>query len=204
MATCELNLGLHLQYHFVGLDKHANNADTAVEPTVLTEPPQSPAEPTMSQPCNDEQTVATDPPTCELDDATIAEGDEHTRQIIGSPLASMMSVENPEAFMDIVSIAPAKGQRPLSIMSDTNFEAMSNPDKFPCGTECFSADRPRKLTYRKYFNQRLLDVDGRFARDIDYLFAAQYIVEAKQISDDWSNFKNLTGHCSHCTRAYTA
>ena len=37
-----------------------------------------------------------------------------------------------------------------------------------------SSDRPRKLTY---INQRLLDVDGRFARDLDYLFVAQYIVE---------------------------
>ena len=36
----------------------------------------------------------------------------------------------------------------------------------------------------KYFNQRLLDVDGRFARDLDYLFLAQYIVEAKQVMDD--------------------
>ena len=33
----------------------------------------------------------------------------------------------------------------------------------------------------KYFNQRLLYVSGRFARDLDYLFVAQYIVEAKQI-----------------------
>ena len=158
MATCELNLGLLLQYHFVGLDKHANNADTAVEPNVLTEPPQSP-EPTVSLSCNDEQTDGTDLPTHELDNATIEQGDEHTRQITGSPLASMMSVENPEAFMDIVSIAPAEGQRPLSIMSDTNFEAMSNPDKFPCGTACFNADRPHKLTYRLTRDFLMLMVD---------------------------------------------
>ena len=54
--------------------------------------------------------------------------------------------------------------------------------------EHLNSDRPRKLTYRKYFNQRLLDVDGRFARDLDYLFVAQYIVEAKQVSDDGNNF----------------
>ena len=40
-----------------------------------------------------------------------------------------------------------------------------------------------KLTYRKYFNQRLLVVDGRFATDLDYLFVAQHIVEAKQVHD---------------------
>ena len=65
---------------------------------------------------------------------------------------------------------------------------MSNPDKFPFGTGTFNTDRPRKLTYRKYSNQRLMDVDGRFARDLDYLFVAQYIVEANQVLDDGNNF----------------
>ena len=73
-------------------------------------------------------------------------------------------------------------------MTDANFEAMSNPDKFPYSSGTYSSDRPRKLTYRKYFNQRLLDVDGRFARDLDYLFVVQYIVEAKQVQDDGTNF----------------
>ena len=62
------------------------------------------------------------------------------------------------------------------------------PDKFCFGKGTYNAERPRKLTYRKYFNQRLLDVDGRFARDLDYLFVAQYIVEAKQVLDDGSNY----------------
>ena len=73
-------------------------------------------------------------------------------------------------------------------MTDPNFEAMFNPDKFCLGSGAFSSERPRKLTYRKYFNQRLLDIDGRFARDLDYLFVAQYIVEAKQVLDDGNNF----------------
>ena len=44
--------------------------------------------------------------------------------------------------------------------------------------------KDRKITARKYFNQRLLHKDGRFASDIDYLLAAQYTAEAKQIRDD--------------------
>ena len=87
-----------------------------------------------------------------------------------------------------VYIAPAEGEKPLNIMTDANFEAMSNPDKFPYSSGTYSSDRPRKLTNRKYFNQRLLDVDGRFARDLDYLFVAKYIVEAKQVLDDGNNF----------------
>ena len=42
----------------------------------------------------------------------------------------MMSLENPEAFGQIFSIAPAEGQKPLSIMTDKAFETMFNPDKF--------------------------------------------------------------------------
>ena len=48
--------------------------------------------------------------------------------------------------------------------------------------------RPRKLTYRKYFNARLLDIDGRFAKDLDYLFVAQNITEAKQVLNVGNNF----------------
>ena len=33
-----------------------------------------------------------------------------------------------------------------------------------------------------------MDVDGRFARDLHYLFVAQYTVEAKQVLDDGNNF----------------
>ena len=78
----------------------------------------------------------------------------------------MMSLENPE---QIVSIAPAEGQ--TIIMSDPNFELMCNPDKFCYGKGGFGNKRQRKITYRKYFNARLQDIDGRFA---DYLFVAQY------------------------------
>ena len=57
-----------------------------------------------------------------------------------------------------VAPAPAEGQRLLSIMTDDQFESICNPDKFPYGA--FNSSRDRKITYRKYFNQRLLDQDG--------------------------------------------
>ena len=37
---------------------------------------------------------------------------------------------NPEAFGLTVSIPPAEGNKPLSIMMDTKFEAMVKPDNF--------------------------------------------------------------------------
>ncbi len=86
-----------------------------------------------------------------------------------------------------VSVAPAENQRPLGILTDEFFEELAFPDKFPLGTGGLtSTKRPVRLTARKYFNQRLLNCDGRFARDTDYLFAAQYATEKKQIADNIS------------------
>ena len=93
----------------------------------------------------------------------------------------------PETFLDendIYSIAPGEKQSPLAFLSDPHFEVLSNPDKYPLGNNSFSTERSKRLTVRKFFNQRLLNVDGRFARDIDYLLTAQYIVEAKQVQDE--------------------
>ena len=169
----EIFIGLILQYHYVGLDK-LPVCGASVQQHAQSSP-------------NDTNTNS-DNVHESLDDATIDEGDEHRRQISGAPMASMMCVENPETSKEIICVAPAEGEKPLNIMTDSNFEAMSNPDKFPFGNGTFSSERPKKLTYRKYSNQRLLDVDGRFARDLDYLFVAQYIVEAKQVLDDGNNF----------------
>ena len=175
-AECEIFVGLILQYHYVGLDK-LPVCGYSVEQNTQSSP-------IVSEQANTNSPVADK----SLDGATIEEGDEHRRQISGAPMASMMCVENPESFKEIICVAPAEGEKPLNIMTDSNFEAMSNPDKFPFCNGTFRSERPKKLTYRKYFNQRLLDVDGRFARDLDYLFVAQYIVEAKQVLDDGNNF----------------
>ena len=172
-AECEIFIGLILQYHYVGLDKLPVRGASVQQHT-------------QSNP--DDTNTKSDNVHESLDDATIEEGDEHRRQISGAPMASMMCVESPETSKEIICVAPAEGEKPLNIMTDSHFEAMSNPDKFPFANGTFSSERPKKLTYRKYFNQRLLDFDGRFARDLDYLFVAQYIVEAKQVLDDGNNF----------------
>ena len=159
-GTSQGNVYIAEQYHYVGLDK-------------------------IEVPSNVCESESTDD---SLNDVTIEEGDEHTRQITGGPQESMLSVENPEADDQIYSVAPAEGQKPIYIMTDTYFEEMRNPDKLCFGSGGFTAERPRKLTYRKYFNQRILDVEGRFAKDLDFLFVAQHVVEAKQILDVANNF----------------
>ena len=97
-------IGLIEQFHYVGLDKVSSNRESNGQYEEV------------------------------LDDATIEEGDAHTRQITCCPQESMLSAENPEADAQTYSVAPAEGQKPLWIMTDTNFEEMANPDKFCFGT----------------------------------------------------------------------
>lgn len=110
-----------------------------------------------------------------LDDKSI-EGDAFRREISGAPLESFLTAESPELNAQVYSIAPGEGQIPILIMTDHHFEELCNPDKFCFGSGGFYENRPKNITLRKYFNQRILDVDGRFARDVEYLFVAQYSV----------------------------
>ena len=49
--------------------------------------------------------------------------------------------------------------------------------------EALQTQRDTKLTLRKYVNACLLDQDGHFAKDIQYIFGMQYAVEHKQVTD---------------------
>ena len=108
-----------------------------------------------------------------------------TSKLRGLPFDTLLQQENLGAD-DIYSIAPGESQKPQPFFSDDNFEELANPDKYPFGNKessTCSTSRKKSITPRRYFNQRLLNCDGRFAKDIDYLLTAQYIVEAKQVKD---------------------
>lgn len=62
------------------------------------------------------------------------------------------------------------------------------PDKYPDGLHALTDSRPIKISPRRFFNQRLLDVDGRFAKSIEYLLSAQYATENKQVQGDINHF----------------
>ena len=175
-GTHELNIGLIMQFDFVALDKlpEHSNVTQSVSVSLVDSVPDSIQDTPSEQ--NDKD---------EFDGDMIAAGDEHQLEITGGTQASLMSLENPE---QIVNIAPAEGQKPLFFMTDPEFELMCNPAKFCFGKGGFGKQRERKITYTKYFNARIQDIDGRFARDLDYLFVGQYIVEMKQVLDDGNNY----------------
>ena len=107
----------------------------------------------------------------------------HRKELAGDPLPSVVQFENLEN--QIYQCAPGENNIPKYILLDNDFEVLAFPDLFPYGGGGYhSANRKVKLPIRKYFQQCLLNVDSRFAQNIEYLFCAQYITDTKQIEND--------------------
>ena len=85
----------------------------------------------------------------------------------------------------IYQCAPGENNIPKYILLDNDVEILAFPDLFPYGSGGYhSANRKVNLPIRKYFQQSLLNLDSRFAQNIEYLFCAQYITDIKQIESD--------------------
>ena len=102
------------------------------------------------------------------------------QELTGNPLPSVVQFENLENQM--YQCTPGENNIPKYILLDNDFEVLAFPDLFPYGGGGYhNANRKVKLPIRKYFQQRLLNVDGGFAQNIEYLFCAQYIADIKKI-----------------------
>ena len=85
----------------------------------------------------------------------------------------------------IYQCAPGENNIFKYILLDNDFEVLAFPDLFPYGSDGYhNAHGKVMLPIKKYFQQHLLNVDGRFAQNIEYLFCAQYIPDMKQIQID--------------------
>lgn len=51
----------------------------------------------------------------------------------------------------------------------------------PSGSNTFHEYRQQRLTLSGYLSLRLLNADGRFAQNLDYVFYAQYLSEVQQV-----------------------
>ena len=187
-----LHLGLIDQFHYMALDliDDDNSQQPTDMPTVhQVQQRQDQCIPQAQMDQEKQPTTAPQVQTSE-EDEEIAEDEaafHHQAQLRGLPYESVMHREEVDASADnVFSVAPSEGQKPIPILTDEHFEEMCNPTKYPCGSFGLIANREKKLTVRKYFNQRLLDADGRFAKDVEYLLTAQYAVESKQVADDAS------------------
>ena len=108
---------------------------------------------------------------------------DRRQELTGDPLPAMVQIENLENR--IYQCAPGENNIPKYLLLNDEFEVLAFPDLFPYGRGAYhSEQRPVKLPICKYFQQHLLNVDGRFAKTIEYLFCAQYMCDLKQIQSD--------------------
>ena len=87
------------------------------------------------------------------------------------------------SFDEIYNIAPGEGNNPVKLLKNEGNEAKSFPTLFPTGRNTFDEPRHSRITLARYFNNRLMNRDNRFARDSDYIFYSQYVSELNQVLD---------------------
>ena len=143
----------------------------------------------------------------ETEDNELAEDQralDNSQQITGEALPSVVQYDNLENV--IYNCAPGENNIPKYILLDDDFEVLAFPDLFPSGEGAYNShtERVRDLHIRKYFQQRLLNVDGRFAKNIEYIFCAQYISDIKQIQGDANLAIRLSRGCTLDGRTVTA
>jgi hypothetical protein len=84
-------------------------------------------------------------------------------------------------FQDILNMAPGEGNSPVKLLYDKTNEGKCFPVLFPSGGPTFHDERESRITLSKYLNARIMNADGRFARNTDYIFYAQYMSEVQQV-----------------------
>ena len=109
---------------------------------------------------------------------------EDRSEITGLPYDSCLQPKDLSADKDfLLNLAPGEGKKPVGMFTDKNSEEMAFPCLFPSGLRGFDHQREKKISVKKYFNQRILNFDTRFAASTEYLFYAQYRCESKEVSD---------------------
>ncbi|KAK3100565.1 hypothetical protein FSP39_021862 [Pinctada imbricata] len=86
-------------------------------------------------------------------------------------------------FDEVFDIAPAEGMNPVKMLQEKGNEAKCFPVLFPTGKNSFDETRNLPISLSRYFNNRLMHADNRFAQNTNYLFYAQYLSELKQVID---------------------
>lgn len=87
-------------------------------------------------------------------------------------------------FDDVFNIAPAEGNNPVRMLQEPGNEAKTFPWHFPSGRFSFDEPRDKRLTLARYFNNRLMNADNRFAKDTNYIFFSQYMSELNQVIEN--------------------
>ncbi|XP_065942854.1 uncharacterized protein [Magallana gigas] len=84
-------------------------------------------------------------------------------------------------FDDIYDIAPGEGNNPIRMLQEPGNEAKTFPYLFPTGKFSWNDERETRITLSRYFNNRLMNTDDRFAKDSSYIFFSQFMSDLNQV-----------------------
>ena len=71
-------------------------------------------------------------------------------------------------------------------MRQRDWDVSAYPRHHPKGTLGLHQERKLKVTDQMYFQQRIMNRDERFSKDISYIFAAQQFIERRKIESQIS------------------
>lgn len=84
-------------------------------------------------------------------------------------------------FDDVYDIAPGEGNNPIRMLQEPGNEAKTFPYHFPTGRFSWNDNRQTRITSSRYFNNRLMNTDDRFAKDSNYIFFGQFMSDLNQV-----------------------
>ena len=94
-------------------------------------------------------------------------------------------------------IAPGEGKIPKDILQDKDWDMRAFPSLDPTGENSLNQTRKVKLSAQQFFQQRIFNIDRRFANCPSYIFAATQFIENKQLTGNM----NITFNRGKATQA---
>ena len=82
---------------------------------------------------------------------------------------------------DPIIVAPGEGKIPTNILEQKDWDVQSFPGLHPDGKMGLDEERKVKLSKQQYFQQRILNIDRRFANTPSYVFSAFACNEKNQL-----------------------
>ena len=139
------------------------------------------------------ETIAQLPPDSEVNDEILAdekdEDDIEVREnhpLLKDQFIYDESVALTDKFPEI-SVAPGEGGTPKNLLTTKDIDIMAFPHLNNAdGSNGLNAERPIRLTAQKYFIQRMLNIEKRFAKSPTYLYFAVHYLELKRIQSNIS------------------
>ncbi|XP_062606605.1 uncharacterized protein LOC134268370 [Saccostrea cucullata] len=138
---------------------------------------------TWKQNCEESDLILDDSNECEKEELT-SEQTAEIQEVVSDTCLQPVDIAQEvldHYFDDVYNIAPGEVQNPVRMLQEEGNEAKTFPHLFPSGNFSWNENRDEKITLARYFNNRLMNTDNRFAKDTNYIFFSQYMSELNQV-----------------------